>query len=81
MNTFMFWTLQSKNTREWKHYYLSNTSTLESTLEENKAVAFHHKKNAEKFLEKHPELKEKYCIVIMEYETETNETPNYFDKQ
>lgn len=80
MNTFMFWTLKSIRTYEGKQYYLSNTKTMDRTFEENKSVAFHHKKNAEKFLQENPELIDKYCVVIMEYSTETNELPNYADK-
>lgn len=79
MNTFMFWTLKSIRTYNYRHYYY-DASTGSETFDETKAIAFHHKKNAKKFL-KENNLYEKYCTVIVEFETETDKAPNYFDKQ
>lgn len=81
-NCFMFWVLQSVNTYEFKHYYFCGKDVDKSEASNpKKALAFHHKKNAKKFLKENNML-DKYEAVIIEFHTDKDEIPNkYIDEQ
>ena len=77
MANITYYTFESKNTYEYHYYYfagLDDAGNVLTTDEPGKAVGFHHHREAKKFLEKHPELAERFNVQTMF----TNATPCYY---
>ena len=77
MATTIYYALESKNTYEYHYYYfagLDDAGNVLTTDEPGKAVGFPHRKDAKKFLEKHPDLAERFNVQTMF----TNAKPCYY---
>ena len=77
MATTTYYTLESKNTYEYHYYYFAGYDDAGNVLitdEPGKAVAFHHNKDAKKFLNSHQDLTERFNVQSMI----TNEKPCYY---
>lgn len=75
--TITYYALESKKTYEYHYYYfagLDDAGNVLTTDEPSKAVGFHHRKDANEFLKKHPNLAERFNIQSII----TNETPCYY---
>ena len=73
---FTYYTLESKNTYEYHYYYFTGfdaSGNQQTTDAPGKALAFHTRKEAKKFLEFYPMLKNVYNIQTIF----SNEMPNY----
>ena len=77
MATTTYYTLESKNTYEFHYYYFAgydDAGNMLITDEPGNAVAFHHNKDAKKFLNDHQDLTEQFNVQSMI----TNEKPYYY---
>lgn len=77
MANITYYTLESKKTYEYRHYYfagMDDAGNVMTTVEPGSAVGFHHRKEAKEFLKKHPNLAERFNVQSMF----TNETPCYY---
>lgn len=68
MAIITYYTLESKKTYEYRHYYfagMDDAGNVLTTVEPGSAVGFHHRKEAKEFLKKHPNLAERFNVQTM----------------